>query len=83
MTPFFKLVKTKQINNAPDHKYLFESLLKSGSVDIDSPDQFGTSAFWFFYTNNRIAEALYLVDKGANINHIDNYGMFALKKELF
>ncbi len=26
---------------------------------------------------------MYLVDKGANINHIDNYGMFALKRELF
>lgn len=41
------------------------------------------SAFWYFYTNNRIEEAFYLVDKGANINHIDNYGYFALKRELF
>jgi ankyrin repeat protein len=41
------------------------------------------SAFWYFYTNNRNQEAMYLVDKGANINHIDNYGMFALKRELF
>ncbi len=41
------------------------------------------SAFWYFYTNNRFDEAFYLVDKGANINHIDNYGFFALKRELF
>ena len=26
---------------------------------------------------------MYLVDQGANINHIDNYGLFALKRELF
>jgi len=26
---------------------------------------------------------MYLVDKGANINHMDNYGEFALKRELF
>ena len=25
----------------------------------------------------------FLVDRGANINHIDNYGTFALKRELF
>lgn len=41
------------------------------------------SAFWFFYTNNRFEDAFYLVGKGANINHIDNYGVFALKRELF
>lgn len=52
-------------------------------VDIDAPDQFGMSAFWYFYTNNRVEEAFYLVDKGANINHMDNYGFFALKRELF
>ena len=41
------------------------------------------SAFWYFYTNNRTDDAFYLVGKGANINHIDNYGSFALKRELF
>lgn len=42
------------------------------------------SAFWYFYTNNKHQEAFYLVEKhGANINHMDNYGTFALKRELF
>ena len=82
MSPFFKLVKTTDIKNNLEYKYLFERLLKTGNVDIDSPDQFGMSAFWYFYTNNRNDEAFYLVEKGANINHIDNYGVFALKKEL-
>lgn len=42
------------------------------------------SAFWYLYTNNRVDEALYLAEKfGASINHIDNYGVFALKKELY
>ena len=41
------------------------------------------SAFWYFYSNNRMADAMFLVDRGAKINHRDNYGMFALKKELY
>lgn len=82
MTPFFKLVKTKDIKNDTSSKYQFEKLLETGNVDINAPDQFGMSAFWYFYTKNRLDEAFYLVGKGANINHIDNYGMFALKKEL-
>lgn len=83
MSPFFKLVRQKNIKEG-DFKHLFEALLASGHVDIDSPDQFGMSAFWFFYTNNRMEEAFYLAEKhGANMNHIDNYGVFPLKKELY
>ena len=82
MTPFFKLVKTKDIKNLQKYKYMFENLLKTNKVDINAPDQFGMSAFWYFYTNNRMEEAFYLVDQGANINHMDNYGFFALKREL-
>ena len=42
------------------------------------------SAFWYLYSNKRLDDALYLVQQfGANINHIDNYGYFALKRELF
>lgn len=82
-SPFFKLVRSKNLQE-PDNKHLFNSLLSSGHVDIDSPDQFGMSAFWFFYTSNRHQEAFFLVDThGANMNHIDNYGSFALKKELY
>ena len=83
MTPFFKLVKTTNIRDGKECQYCFEKLLQSGKVDIDAPDQFGMSAFWYFYTNNRTEEAFFLVDKGANINHMDNYGMLALKRELF
>lgn len=58
--------------------------MSSGHVDVDSPDQFGTTAFWYFYSNNRLEEAFYLAEKhGANMNHIDNYGFFPLKKELY
>lgn len=83
MTPFFKLVKTKDIKNDKYYKFFFEKLLETGKVDINAPDQFGCSAFWYFYNNNRLEDAFFLVDKGANINHIDNYGIFALKRELF
>lgn len=83
MTPFFKLVKTKGVEGDDYYKRCFEKLLASGSVDINAPDQFGCSAFWHFYNNNKIEDALFLVDKGANINHMDNYGMYALKKELW
>lgn len=38
MTPFFKLVKTKNIRDNGDHKYCFEQLIKTGKVDIDAPD---------------------------------------------
>jgi hypothetical protein len=42
------------------------------------------SAFWYLYSNKRLDDSLYLVQHfGANINHIDNYGSFALKRELF
>ena len=62
---------------------MFDALIQTGHVDIDSPDQFGMSSFWYLYTNNRVDDALYLADKfGANLNHMDNYGTFALKKEL-
>lgn len=83
MTPFFKLVKTKDIKGNKYYKRCFEKLLESGKVDINAPDQFGCSAFWHFYNQNRFEDAFFLVDKGANINHIDNYGMYALKKELW
>lgn len=63
---------------------MFDSLLATGLVNVDEPDQFGMSPFWYFYTNARLQEAFYLVEKhNANINHIDNYGMFALKRELY
>ena len=83
MSPFFKLVKTKSFNDG-DYKVMFNALLSTGQVNIDSTDQFGMSAFWYLYTNKRFDDALKLVQQfGANINHIDNYGEFALKKELF
>ncbi len=83
MSPFFKLVKTKPINDRI-YKEIFNILLNAGGVNIDSTDQFGMSAFWYLYTNNRFDDALNLVQQyGANINHIDNYGDFALKRELF
>ena len=83
MTPFFKLVKTKDIKGNKYFKFCFEKLLETGRVDINAPDQFGCSAFWHFYSNNKFDDAFFLVDKGANINHLDNYGFFALKRELF
>lgn len=83
MSPFFKLVRTKNLQE-PDFKHLFDALLASGHVEIDSPDQFGASAFWYLFTNNRQEEAFYLAETHhANINHIDNYGIFALKRELY
>lgn len=38
MTPFFKLVKTKDIKQDEYSKYCFEKLLQSGQVDINAPD---------------------------------------------
>jgi ankyrin repeat protein len=38
MTPFFMLVKTKDIKNDKYYKFCFEKLLKSGKVDINAPD---------------------------------------------
>jgi hypothetical protein len=38
MTPFFKLVKTKDIKLDKYAKYYFEKLLLSGHVDINAPD---------------------------------------------
>ena len=60
MSPFFKLVKTKPFNDG-DYKVMFNSLLDVGQVNIDSTDQFGMSAFWYLYTNNRFDDALKLV----------------------
>ena len=51
-------------------------------ADINTPDQFGNTAFWHFYNQNNLEKAFFLIDKGANINHIDNYGVFPLKKEV-
>ncbi len=80
MTPFFKLVKQKDIKAEP-YKYCFEEFLKH-NADVNTPDEFGVSAFWFFYNNNKMEEAFFLVDNGGNINHMDNFGMYALKKEV-
>ena len=60
MTPFFMLVKTKDIKNDPYYKSCFDRLLDTGKVDINAPDQFGISAFWHFYINNRLDEAFFL-----------------------
>ncbi len=60
MSPFFKLVKTKNFKEG-DYKLMFDALLKTGKVKIDSTDQFGMSAFWYLYTNKRFDDALYLV----------------------
>ena len=83
MTPFFKLVKTKDIKADGFSKHCFETLIQSGKIDINAPDQFGSTAFWFLYTNKRYVEAMFLVDHGGNINHMDNYGEFALKREMY
>jgi ankyrin repeat protein len=79
MTPFFKLIKNKDINS-PEFKYCFDKMIEA-KVDVNTPDQFGMSAFWHFYTKNQYQQAFFLADNGADLNHIDNYGMFALKKE--
>lgn len=81
MTPFFMLIKTKDTSN-PEYKYCLDKFISSKS-DIDSPDQFGVSAFWYCYQNQKVDLALYLASKGADINRIDNYGFFALKSEVF
>lgn len=81
MTPFFMLVKTKD-TNLPEYKYWLDKFI-STKADIDSPDQFGISAFWHCYQNQKVDLALYLASKGADINRLDNYGFFALKSELF
>ena len=81
MTPFFMLIKTKD-TNLPEYKHCLDKFINSKS-DIDSPDQFGISAFWYCYQNNKVDLALYLATKGADINRLDNYGFFALKSEVF
>jgi ankyrin repeat protein len=81
MTPFFTLIKTKD-TTLPEYKYCLDKFLDT-KADIDSPDQFGISAFWYCYQNQKIDLAFYLASKGADINRLDNYGFFALKKEVF
>jgi len=81
MTPFFALIKSKD-TTLPEYKYWLDKFL-STKADIDSPDQFGISAFWYCYQNKKIDLALYLASKGADINRLDNYGFFALKSEVF
>lgn len=81
MTPFFNLIKTKD-TTLPEYKYCLDKFLDT-KADIDSPDQFGISAFWYCYQNQKVDLAFYLASKGADINRLDNYGFFALKKEVF
>jgi len=38
--------------------------------------------FWFCYQNNKIELALFLAEKGADLNCRDNYGFFVLKHEV-
>jgi ankyrin repeat protein len=40
------------------------------------------TAFWYCYQNNKVDLALYLVEKGADVNQRDNYGFFVLKHEI-
>ena len=81
MTPFFTLIKMKD-TSLPEYKHCLDKLLNT-KADIDSPDQFGISAFWYCYQNQKIDLAFYLASKGADVNNLDNYGFFALKKEIF
>ena len=81
MTPFFMLIKTKD-TTMPEYKHCLDKFINTKS-DIDSPDQFGISAFWYCYQNQKVDLAFYLATKGADINRLDNYGFFALKSEVF
>lgn len=81
MTPFFMLIKTKD-TTLPEYKHCLDKFLTTKS-DIDSPDQFGVSAFWYCYQNQKVDLAFYLATKGADVNRLDNYGFFALKSEVF
>lgn len=81
MTPFFMLIKTKD-TTLPEYKNCLDKFISTKS-DIDSPDQFGISAFWYCYQNQKVDLAFYLATKGADVNRLDNYGFFALKREVF
>ena len=81
MTPFFKLIKTKNVEAEPFKTVLGKML--AVKADVDTPDQFGVSAFWHCFVNKRYDTAFLLAKHGADLNRMDNYGWFPLKRMLF
>lgn len=52
------------------------------NVSIDSADKKGRTPHLIYYSERNFNNAKELIIRGANINHMDNIGFFALKYAL-
>jgi len=65
----------------PIYKNCLQSFIDF-KTDLDMPNQFGVTPFWYCYKENKQELALFLAEKGANVNLRDNYGWFVMKHEV-
>jgi hypothetical protein len=81
MTPFNVLSQT-QINNLdPDQQALIDKFLKL-EIRIDYPNRKGRTPFLNFYEKQNFELAYKMIELGANVNQMDQSGLFALKYAL-
>jgi ankyrin repeat protein len=57
-------------------------LLIARNVTIDGADKKGRTPHLIYYESKNLNNAAQLILQGANINHMDNKGLFALKYAL-
>ena len=81
-TPFQLLSKAPNAGNAQSYfNYSFDKLLDM-ECRIDYPDVKGNTPFLNFYADQKFELAYRMLDMGANVNQMDNSGLFALKYAL-
>jgi len=81
VTPF-NLMSTNAFNSLSEsNNHMLKSFLKA-DVRIDYPNRKGRTPFLNFYEKQNFELSSQMLDLGANVNQMDNSGLFALKYAL-
>ncbi len=81
VTPF-NLMSTNTFNSLSEsNNHMLKSFLKA-DVRIDYPNRKGRTPFLNFYEKQNFELSSQMLDLGANVNQMDNSGLFALKYAL-
>jgi ankyrin repeat protein len=82
VTPFNLMSSSLAFNSLdPHHQHILQSFLKM-DVRIDYPNRKGRTAFLNFYEKSNFEMSYKMLGLGANVNQMDNSGLFALKYAL-
>ena len=81
VTPFNLMSNTAFDSLKESNNHMLKSFLKA-DVRIDYPNRKGRTPFLNFYEKQNFELSTQMLDLGANVNQMDNSGLFALKYAL-